>query len=65
MLKRGYLASNTIFLNIFHTKKVIDNYIKNLDPIFKIIKDFEMKKKSVSKYLKGPVCWNSFSRLSN
>ena len=37
MLK-GYLASNLIYINIFHNKKLIDNYIKKLDPVFKKIK---------------------------
>ena len=41
MLKKGYLASNITFLTIFHTKNVIDKYIKNLDPIFLKISKFE------------------------
>ena len=65
MLKKKYLASNLIFLNIFHTKKIINEYIKNLEPIFKLIEKFEKNELKISNYLKGPVCWTSFSRLNN
>ena len=65
MLKKGYLASSTIFLSIFHTKKVIDKYIKNLKPIFCQIKKFEDKNLNIKNFLDGPVCWSSFTRLNN
>ncbi len=65
MLKRRYLASNITFLTIHHKKKVIDEYIKNLDPLFLKIKLFEQKKDSVLKYLKGPVCHSTFKRLTD
>ena len=45
MLKKNYLASNITYLTIHHKKKVIDDYIKNLDPIFSKIKLFEEKKR--------------------
>ncbi len=64
MLKRGFLASNTIFLTIYHNKKVINNYIKNLDPIFAKIKEFETNKKNY-KFLEGPVCHTTFKRLND
>ena len=65
MLKKGYLASNTVFLSIHHNKRVIDAYIKNLNLIFKEIKKFENNEKNISNHLEGPVCWSSFTRLSN
>ena len=64
MLKKGYLASSTIFLSIYHTNKVIDKYIKNLKPIFYQIKKFEDKNLNIKKFLDGPVCWSSFKRLN-
>ena len=64
MLKKGYLASNLIYINIFHNKKLINNYIKKLDPIFKKIKFLESNG-DVSKYLKGPKCQSTFNRLNN
>jgi len=63
MLKKGYLASNLTFLSIHHTHKIIDKYIKNLEPTFKIIKNIE-KGESIKKYLKTKVCHQTFQRLT-
>lgn len=63
MLKKGYLASNTIFLSSTYNKNIIDNYIKNLDPIFKKIKFFEKGKKI--NFLEGPICHTTFKRLTD
>ena len=35
MLKKGYLASNMVYISIYHDKKIIDKYIKELDQVFK------------------------------
>ena len=64
MLKKGYLASNTMFLSTTHSKKIIDKYIKSLDLIFKKINEFENSKKNL-KFLDGPVCHSSFKRLND
>ena len=64
MLKKGYLASNLIYVTIHHNRKVINKYLKKLEPIFKKIENFE-KYKNVKKYLNGPVCVKSFKRLTN
>tara|TARA_A100001011_G_C14300801_1_gene840694 strand:+ start:884 stop:2215 length:1332 start_codon:yes stop_codon:yes gene_type:complete len=64
MLKKGYLASNLIYINIHHNKKLIDNYIKKLDPVFEKIKFLE-KNGNVNRYLKGPKCQSTFNRLNN
>ena len=65
MLKKKYLASNQIFLTIYHTKKIIDEYIKKLDPVFKRIKFFEENNISKKKFLKNKVCHQTFQRLNN
>ena len=65
MLKKNYLASNQIYLTIFHTKKIIDKYIKELDPIFKKINNFEKKNINVKKFLKKEVCHQTFQRLNS
>ena len=36
-LKRGFLATNVIYVSVTHTKRIIDLYLKNADQIFKII----------------------------
>ena len=65
MLKKGYLASNITFLTIYHTKSVIYKFIKILDPIFLKISKFENSKINVDRYLKGPVCHETFKRLTD
>ena len=37
MLKKGYLTSTLFYLTIYHDKKVIDNYIKKLNSVFKFL----------------------------
>ena len=64
MLKKNYLASNLIYINIFHTKKIIDKYIEDLDPVFKLIKKFE-EGEDVYSYLKSEVCHKTFQRLND
>ena len=41
LLKKNILATNLIFLNIYHSKKIIDYYINELDNVFFKIKKFE------------------------
>ena len=64
MLKFGYLASDVVYLNIFHTKKIIDSYLKHLDKIFQQIKKFEVNKVKASSFLKSKICHNTFRRLN-
>jgi glutamate-1-semialdehyde aminotransferase len=63
MMKKGYLASNLIYLNKFHNKSIIDKYIKDLDPIFKKIKFFQ-KNNITSNILEKEVCHDTFKRLN-
>ena len=65
MLKKKYLASNQIFLTILHTKKIIDKYINELDPIFKKIGNFEKNNTSVKNFLKKDICHQTFQRLNS
>ena len=37
MLKKGYLTSTLFYLTIYHDKKVVDKYIKELSNIFKFL----------------------------
>tara|TARA_B100000963_G_scaffold227335_1_gene198292 strand:- start:26072 stop:27385 length:1314 start_codon:yes stop_codon:yes gene_type:complete len=64
MLKKGYLASNMVYVSIYHNKKNIDKYIKNLDPIFKKIKLIINDKKTLKKITKLS-SENTFKRLIN
>ena len=64
MLKKKYLASNQIYMTIFHTKKIINQYIKDLDPVFKKISFFEKNKIDSNKFIKKQICHQTFQRLN-
>ena len=64
MLKKNILATNLIFLNICHSKKVIDRYIKELDTVFKKINNIE-KYGTKNYFLKGKKSFTSFTRLTD
>jgi len=63
MLKRGFLASNVIYLSLAHTEEVIDNYAL---AVADIIKQFQkqINNGSISKLLDGPRCHFGFQRLT-
>ena len=63
MLKKGYLAGNSLYVCIHHTKSVIDEFINNLDPIFLLIKECE-DGRDVDSLLSGPICHSGFERLN-
>ena len=65
MLKRKYLASNLIYLSIYHTKKIIDKYMKDLDPVFKKISSFEKNNTNIKKFIKNKVCHQTFQKLNS
>jgi glutamate-1-semialdehyde 2,1-aminomutase len=37
MLKRGYLASTSIYVSTAHTKAIVDEYIQNVDEVFQLM----------------------------
>ena len=59
MLKNKILATNMIYINIFHNKKNIKKYIKVLDNIFK-----DISKKNIKKNLKSKVCFKPINRIN-
>ena len=63
MLKKGYLAGNSLYICIYHTESVIDEFIFNLDPIFSLIKECE-DGRDINSLLMGPVCHSGFQRLN-
>ena len=63
MLKKGYLAGNSIYVSIAHEHSYIDSYFKILEPIFSKIQDFE-KNNDIDSHLEGPVCHSAFERLN-
>jgi len=63
MLAKGYLASNSVYVCIDHTPKVVDGFIEALDPVFGLIKECE-DGRDIMSLLKGPVCHSGFKRLN-
>jgi len=63
MLKKGYLAANSIYVCTEHTQELVDSYFEALEPIFEIIKDCE-NGQDIKSMLEGPVCHSGFSRLN-
>ena len=63
MLKKGYLASNCVYVCTEHSDKIVKDYIECLDPILKIIKECE-EGRSIDSLLEGPHCNTGFGRLN-
>lgn len=63
MLKKGFLASNSVYVCTEHNEKIVNNYIEELDKIFKLIKKCE-DGFDIGNLLDGPVCQSGFSRLN-
>jgi len=63
MLKKGFLAANSVYVCTEHTEKIVDDYFEKLDPVFSIIADCE-NGLNVDELLEGPVCHSGFKRLN-
>ena len=55
MLKKGFLASTTIYTSIAHTETVVDSYLNALNDIFSIIGSCKGTNK-IDTLLEGPPC---------
>lgn len=63
MLKKGFLASNCVYVCTSHTAEIIDQYFELLEPIFQRIRSCEDGEK-IADLLDGPVCHSGFMRLN-
>ena len=63
MLKKGFLATNTVYSSTEHDTEVIDEYFHLLGNIFAIIGDCE-NGRGIMQLLDGPVCHGGFKRLN-
>jgi len=64
MLKKGFLASNLIFVCTEHKPEIIEKYFTELEPIFSKIKKCETGELNILDLLDGPICHSSFKRLN-
>ena len=63
MLERGFLATPAFYASYAHKTKHINKYLEAVDEVFSFIAQVN-KHGNFYKYLKGPVCQDSFSRLT-
>jgi len=63
MLKRGFLASNVIYVSYAHSKDIIDAYLKEAEAVFDMIAA-SIKKGKLKEMLEGPICHGGFHRLT-
>jgi glutamate-1-semialdehyde 2,1-aminomutase len=63
MLRKGYLAGNSVYVCTEHTTDVLKSYFAVLDPVFGLIKECE-EGRDVYGLLNGPVCDDGFKRLN-
>ena len=64
MLKKGFLASSSVFICIEHTEKILDRYFYEMNKVFSIISDCINEKKLIDELLEGPISHSSFRRLN-
>ena len=63
MLKKGFLASNTLYVCTEHTSPIIDKYFEDLESVFHTIQECE-EGRNIDDILDGPVCHSGFKRLN-
>ncbi len=63
MLKRGFLASLSVYVSLCHTSEHVKAFLKACDEVFGIISE-AIKINRVEKMLQGPVCRSGFQRLT-
>ena len=59
MLKKNILATNMVYINIFHDKNNLIKYEKVLDRIF-----FDISNQNISEKLKTKVCYKPINRIN-
>ena len=64
MLKRGYLATTLIYPCVEHSDEIIDNYLNDLNDVFKLIRSCQDEVNNIDELLDGDVCHTGFSRLN-
>ncbi len=64
MLKKGYLATNTCYLSIYHQNQIIDDYLTCLEDVFILIAKCELKEIEIDDLLESSICHSGFNRLN-
>jgi glutamate-1-semialdehyde 2,1-aminomutase len=64
MLKRGYLSSNLLFSCIAHNESIIDEYLRELDELLKVLSKCHHGENNIDDLLDGQICHSGFKRLN-
>ena len=63
MLERNILAKNALYLSYAHKKEDVGFYLKNIEEVFKNLKDL-IDNNNIESQLKGPLAHTGFQRLA-
>ncbi len=63
MLKKGFLATNAVYVSTAHDERTLKSYFSALDEVFKIISKCESGE-DIKSFLKVPICDSGFKRLN-
>ena len=63
MLKKGFLATNAVYVSTAHDERTLKSYFSALDEVFKIISKCELGE-DIKSFLKVPICDSGFKRLN-
>ncbi len=64
MLKNGLLATDTIYISVSHTGRLLKKYFHILDKLFKVIKDCESNKSNIHELLDTDLAVSNFRRMN-
>ena len=63
LLKKGFLASNSVYSSISHKRSIVDKYLEELDKVFQKIQNCE-NGNNINKYLKFKIPQKKFERMN-
>jgi glutamate-1-semialdehyde aminotransferase len=63
MLKRGYLASNSVYVSYAHEEPLVEKYFEDIEDVFDVIRK-AIDRGEVLKLLNGPIAHEGFKRLT-
>ena len=63
MLKKGFLAGNSVYACTEHSENILDQYFNAIEPIFSLIADCQ-NGKNINTLLDDDICHSGFRRLN-
>ena len=64
LLKKNYLAANSVYLSMSHSEREVDKYLYNLDMVFKKLSKIIKNKEKKENFLEIPIIDQGFKRLT-